>query len=109
MELYTKYEKIYDFNNNNNNNYTLISTASTHNLQQYILPECVRSVDDEAIPGVEVTLSFLSKSLGIKYQGIKNNNNNNLQTLRHCTNLVLLLNPFFAVTKKEIIIIIQDL
>ena len=28
----------------------LASAASTHNLQQSILPECVSSVDDEAIP-----------------------------------------------------------
>ena len=50
MELYTKYEKIYDNININNNNNSLISTASTHNIQQSILPECVSSVDDEAIP-----------------------------------------------------------
>ena len=35
----------------------LASAASMqkHNLQKSILPQCVRSVDNEAIPGVEVT------------------------------------------------------
>ena len=40
----------------------LASAACTQNLQQSILPQCVRCVDDEVIPGVEVPWNSLSGS-----------------------------------------------